>query len=870
MVANYMLKNQDQDPATLLKKRREELIDSAAELEPSEFIRVHAELFDSYFRQCFAASQVGPGLAINKNPYAVIALGGYGRAEQCVFSDIDLLLLFEKSVPDEAEDLVREYVYPLWDLGLEVGYATRSLRECVKMAKDDLEILTSVLDARFLCGISSVYADLTSQIREKVLFCAPNKFIRSLVERNRGRHDHYGDSTFLLEPNLKEGAGGLRDYHTMRWIGRIKYDLKELRDLEYHGALSSGEYENLYNALSFIWQIRNRLHYFTGRKCDQLYFNYQVRLAEEMELTEKDGQLPVERLMSELHAKMEHVKQQLLLFLFDLGFEKPSRRSFGFRRHPETPGIEINRGGLSFQSSNHIVKSPVLLIRIFETAARLRMPLTREAGRLVREFGYLVDDDFRADPEVRRAFENILQTPAGPVNVLEQMLETGFLVCMIPEFEGIVDRIQFDAYHLYPVDRHSLRTVYYIKSFAENRTEGVDHLCVKIYNGLKRKHLLLLAALLHDIGKSRADGKHSDTGAEMSKQVMTRLGYGRKESDVVSFLIENHLLLVKTASRRDIHDEETAIRIAREIGQVNLLKMLYLLTVADSMATGPKAWNDWTAALARDFFLKILGILEKGELATTGAVRRVEKKKEYVRRAADFQNTDIEAIFGVLSPRYLLYTEAGDIVSHLKLYQRLADGEFVWDITPDEAFKIRTVVICAKDRPGLFAKIAGVFTLNNIDILDAQIYTWKNDIALDIFTVNPPPDQIFEDERWQRAARDMEAALTGKLDLSRALEDKQLRAKKAGVEARPNRVEIDNESSSFYTIVEVFTYDFPGLLYRITDALTRNGLDIWVAKIATKVDQVVDVFYVRDEQGGKVDAPERVEQIRSRVLSALP
>ncbi|MBS3809122.1 MAG: [protein-PII] uridylyltransferase [Desulfobacterales bacterium] len=869
-MANYMLKNQEQDPAALLKRKREELIASAVQWEPSEFIRIHAELFDSYFRQCFAASQVGPGLAINRNPYAVIALGGYGRAEQCVFSDVDLLLLFEKSVPDEAEDLIREYVYPLWDLGLEVGYATRSLRECVKMAKEDLEILTSVLDARFLCGISSVYADLTSRIREKVLSRAPNKIIRSLVERNRGRHEHYGDSTFLLEPNLKEGAGGLRDYHTMRWIGRIKYDLKELRDLEYHGALSSGEYENLCNALSFIWQIRNRLHYFTGRKCDQLYFNYQIRLAEEMELTEKDGQLPVERLMSDLHAKMEHVKQQLLLFLFELGFEKPSRRSFGFRRHPEAPGIEISRGGLSFQSSNHIVKSPVLLIQIFETAARLRMPLTREAGRLVREFGYLVDDDFRADPEVRRAFENILQTPAGPANVLEQMLETGFLVCMIPEFEDIVDRIQFDAYHLYPVDRHSLRTVYYIKSFAENRTEGVDHLCVRIYNGLKRKHLLLLAALLHDIGKSRGDGKHSDTGAEMSKQIMARLGYGRKEADVVSFLIENHLLLVKTASRRDIHDEETAIRIAREIGHVNILKMLYLLTVADCMATGPKAWNDWTAALVRDFFLKILGILEKGELATTGAVRRVEKKKEYVRRAADFQSTDIEAMIGVLSPRYLLYTEAGDIVSHLKLYQRLAEGEFAWDITPDEASKTRTVVICAKDRPGLFAKIAGVFTLNNIDILDAQIYTWKNDIALDIFTVTPPPDQIFEDERWQRAARDMEAALAGKLDLSRALEDKQLRAKKAGVEARPNRVEIDNESSSFYTIVEVFTYDFPGLLYRITDALTRNGLDIWVAKIATKVDQVVDVFYVRDEQGGKVDAPERVEQIRSRVLSVLP
>ncbi|MCF8111279.1 MAG: [protein-PII] uridylyltransferase [Desulfobacteraceae bacterium] len=866
----HVRENNTADPAETLKLRRQELFASAMQWEPAEFIRAHAELFDSYFQQCFASSRVGPELGINRNPYAVIALGGYGRAEQCVFSDVDLLLLFEKSVPAEAEELVREYVYPLWDLGLEVGYAIRSLRECISMAREDLEILTSVLDARFLCGISSVYAAMTDQLRQRVLSRAPGRIMGSLVERNRGRHERYGDSTFLLEPNLKEGAGGLRDYHTIRWIGRIKYDLREFRDLEYHGALSSEEYENLCDALSFIWKIRNRLHYFTGRKCDQLYFNYQVRLAEEMGFAEKEGQLPVERLMSELHAKMGYVKQQLVLFLFELGFEKPSRRSLGFQRYPETPGIEISRGGLNFESSGRIIKSPVLLIRIFEVAARLRMPLTREAGRLVREFGYLVDDKFRENPEVRRALENILQIPSGPVNVLEQMLDTGFLVRLIPEFGSIVDRIQFDAYHLYPVDRHSLRTVYFIKSFGDNPPEGVDPLCIKIYNGLKRKHLLLLAALLHDIGKSRADGKHSDTGAKMAGAIMRRLGYGGKEARLVSSLVESHLLLVKTASRRDINDEETAIRVAREIGNVNVLKMMYLLTVADSMATGPKAWNDWTATLVRDFFLKILHILEKGELATTGAVRRVEKKKAYVRKALNLSGPETEELIGALSPRYLLYADAKDIVSHIELFTRLNGREFVWDITADEKSKTRTVVVCAKDRPGLFSKFAGVFTLNGIDILDAQIYTWKNGIALDIFTVTPPPDQIFEEERWQRAARDLEAALSGGLDLSQVLSDRQDKAARAGVDSRPNRVEIDNESSSFYTIVEVFAYDFPGLLYRITDALTRNGLDIWVAKISTKVDQVVDVFYVRDEQGGKADSPAREEQIREQVLSVLP
>ncbi|MGM0452226.1 MAG: [protein-PII] uridylyltransferase, partial [Thermodesulfobacteriota bacterium] len=757
-----------------------------------------------------------------------------------------------------------------WDIGMDVGYAARSLRECLRMAKNDYEILTPLLDARFICGISSVYASLVYQLREKMLTRSSNKIIRWLVERNQKRHEQYGDSTFLLEPNLKEGAGGLRDYHTIRWIGRIRFDLKELRDLEYHGALSHEEHVHMAEALSFIWGVRNRFHYLSNRKCDQLYFDYQTRLAEEMGLAAKKAQMPVERLMSELHSNMAYVKQQLLLMLYELGYVRPSsRRSFGFRRQPDISGLVLEKGGLNFKSPNRLLKSPVLLIRIFEASARMRLPITREAGRLVREFSYLVDDDFRGDPAVRKSFEKILQAAPAPVNVFEQMLETGFIAQLIPEFGGIVDLIQFDAYHLFPVDRHSLRVLRALKTFGENEESREAALCAKIYRGLKKKHLLLLAALLHDVGKGVPDRRHSEAGAEKADIIMRRMGYSARDIDLVTFLIENHLLLVKTASRRDINDEETAIRMARQVGQVHRLKKLYLLTVADSMATGPKAWNDWTATLVRDFFLKVLRILEKGELATSTAVRRVEKKKDFVRRAQAFADLDIDAMFEVLSPRYLLFTEAKDIVSHIQLYRRLKDRAFVWDIVPDEASNTRQVVVCARDCPGLFSKIAGVFTVNGIDVLDAQIFTWKNNVALDVFTVMPPPDQIFEDERWQRAARDLEAALSGKLDLSGRLSQRQPRVKKEQVAHRPNRVEIDNDDSSFFTIVEVFTYDFPGLLYRITNALTGFGLDIWVAKIATKVDQVVDVFYVRDDQGNKLDKTQ-AEAVREKVHAALP
>ena len=862
--------NTNEIPATALSVKREALFSTFSQWEPDEFIRAHAEALDAYFRDSFAASQVGPALALDKNPYAIVGLGGYGRAEQCIHSDVDLLILFDKQVPDEAEELVREYIYPLWDIGLDVGYAIRSLPDCIRIAKTDYETLTSMLDARFICGISRVYAKLSAQLNERITGRFTGKVVRWLVDRNRKRHENYGDSTFLLEPNLKDGAGGLRDYHTLLWIGKIRYGIREFRDFEYQGVLSHDEYAHMCEALSYIWGIRNRLHYLAGRKCDQLYFEYQTRLAEEMDLAFKDAQMPVERLMGDLHAKMGYVKKQLLLLLYDLGYEKPSRRSLFFLKRSDIPGIEVSRTGLNFISPNKIVNDPVLLIKIFEMSARIRLPLVREAGRLVREFLYLVDDSFRRNPEVKKSFEKTLVTTSVPVNVLEQMLETGFLAALIPEFEGIVDRIQFDAYHLFPMDRHSIRVVQKIKKFGEsNPATGAEAICGSIYRSLKKKHLLLMAALLHDIGKGVPDRKHAEAGAEMAATILNRFGYLPREIDLICFLIRNHLHLVKTATRRDIYDEETAVRMARDVKEINRLKMLYLITVADSMATGPKAWNDWTATLVRDFFLKVLGILEKGELASTAAVKQVDKKKAFVRhKLGGDSGIDVESALDALSPRYLLYTNEAEIVTHLCLYNRLADAPFVWDVSKGESFETRKVVVCAKDQPGLFSAISGVFTLNGIDILNVQVFTWKNRIALDVFTVTPPPDLIFEEERWHRAEEDLAAVLAGRLDLSTAvITEKPVR--RDHVALRPNRVVVDNDSSSFFTIVEVFSYDFPGLLFRVTDVLARFGLDITVAKIATKVDQVVDVFYVVDQQGNKVDKV-WAARIESKLLDVLP
>ena len=586
----------------------------------------HARILDEYFQDNFANSRVGPGLDLAKNPYSVIALGGYGRCEQCVHSDVDLLFLFKKRVPPGASDLIQEFVYPLWDLGVDITPATRSLKECLKLAAQDFDILTPLLDARFVCGMSPLYQELMERLHEKVLpRCGP-KLIDWLVQLNLERHARFGDSSYLLEPNLKEGQGGLRDYHTLLWIARIKSNLKEHRDLEYFGYLSHEEYISLKKGLEFILDVRSRLHHLTGRRCDQLHIEYQQKLAATLKFKKSNGQLPVERFLGELHGHMAQLKQRLEIFLHELRhtrIRKPKRRSM---RQSKTENLEVRRGMLRFVSSEKIIPQPEMLIRIFEESARLGLPLSPEAKRIVNDFGHLIDAKFRRSPDIVRIFERILSVRENTFEVLNEMLASGFLFRFIPQFEGVLNRIQYNEYHIFPVDLHLLQTVQMVKFFADPEA-CQDPLACRLYAELRSRKPLLWAALLHDIGKAESNSQHADAGARTVVKILEEKGLSPKDIETVSFLVAEHLLLMKTATRRDINDEETALFCARRINSVERLKLLYLLTAADSMATGPKAWNEWNAMLLRDLFLKVLRILEKGELASRAAVASLEQKK---------------------------------------------------------------------------------------------------------------------------------------------------------------------------------------------------------------------------------------------------
>ena len=510
---------------------------------------------------------------------------------------------------------------------------------------------------------------------------------------------------------------------------------------------------------------------------------------------------------------------------------------------------------------------------IFEESVALKIPLGVEARRLVKDFLYLVDKDFRRSEGVVKAFERILVASNPEFNVLSVMLNTGLLAQLIPGFKGIINRIQFDAYHIFPVGRHCLRVVQTIKRFGTDEDTSGYPFCGDLYKKLRKRKILLWAALLHDIGKGIPSGGHSLRGSAMVKDLLAARGQSPVDVERICFLVKEHLLLMKTATRRDIQDEETAISCARIVKDAEVLKMLYLLSVADAISTGPKAWNDWTATLLRDLFVKVLNIIENGELATREAVEILEVKEKLLLGAARTPGVvkAYASLFQVMSPRYQLTIDVEDMMDHVRLYETLNTADFVWKIVADSVSNTRRVIVCARDRPGLFSSIAGVFTLNKIDILAVQVFTWRNNIALDIFEVKAPPDLIFEDRKWAKIRLDLQAVLSDSLDLAGRLKNRlSVALSQKSIFSRPGKVVVDNETSSFYTIIEVHAHDFPGFLYQVTDALLRCRLDVWVAKIATHVDQVVDVFYVRDFDGRKVDGSAQIEAIKLEILQVLP
>lgn len=856
-----------------LKEAKSKLVEafSSGKIKES-FHENYTEIIDQYFRMSIQESDTGHDLFKKRTPFALMAVGGYGRKELCLYSDIDILILFKNKIPRSAKALSEELFYPLWDLGLELGYGVRTIKDCIVLGSKDYEVLTSIMDARFICGDSLIYLSLMDDIYKKVVAKKSAAFIRWLEDLDRLRRNNFGDASHLLEPNLKDGIGGLRDYNHILWMAKALFNIRDPKELEYLGKLSYNEYHELEDQVNFILYVRNHLHQISDRKNDRLSFEYQEDIARRLGYKKLKNISAVEQFLSKLHSSMESIKGLRRSFLAGNNI-KAKGVKVAFKQKEISKALHIYQDELGFNSATAILEDPFILMDIFGQSSSLDCPLSTDAGRLVKEFLHLVDDDFRSSARASKAFLNIINS-RNAVKSLDQMTETGFLGAFIPEFGEIRDRVQFDAYHIYPVGRHVLETVSNLKNLSKEN----NLLLLEAFSDLRNHEILFLSGLFHDIGKS---GKgHAKRGVKITRKILERFKYPQEATEEILFQVENHLLLAETASRRDLNDEKVIVQCARKIGTIDRLKTLYLLTWADSKATGPRAWNDWVANLVQELFFKILHILEMGELATPDSSQKVAKVKRQVRRmtAEQIDKEEYDRLFDAMSTRYKLNTSTRDMVFHLGMVKKLEEKNrndnspaFVIDFIEDKDGGFWKFIFVAKDRPGLFSDIAGVLALNNINILSSNIYTWTDGTALDIFSVTRPLDSINPEETWKRVERDLKKCFSGKLALPYRLSQKAIPSILSSPKrsTRPPVVTIDNKSSDFFTLVEVFAPDRVGILYLITRALFDLRLDIRIAKTSVKVDHIADVFYVRDLEGQKIEDPAQVNEIKNSLLHQL-
>lgn len=806
---------------------------------------------------------------------ALVALGGYGRGELNPKSDVDIMFLHDGSIPPQIiEGITQKFLYLLWDLRLEIGSSVRTPADCISMAQQDTTVKTALLDCRYLTGARVIFDALHKSIFKDVLPRTSDKFIKEKIDEMRRRRHKFGSSIYLLEPNIKEGEGGLRDLQTALWVAKIRYKIDRVQDLVLNGVMSDSELATYLEALDYLWRIRNELHFHTKRHTDQLTFDLQSHLALFMGYNDADGALAVEEFMRDYYrraARIEHLVSSLCA--------RCQRQDEGgsgilgyFVRRPVGDGCFVLKGELIIPDESIVEGNPVVLMRIFELAQKHEVKLSLAAKALVRRSLHMIDDSFRRSREVNVSFMSILRSPKGVTNTLRLMHHLELLNRFIPEFEQIYCKVQHDMYHIYTVDIHTLFAVEQIEMILGGDLAEQLPLPTRIARQIGKRELLILAVMFHDIGKGLGGG-HAEKGAAMIPTIARRLGLNREDSQRLEFLVRQHLVFAHIAQRRDLSDELMIANFSRLMETSENLKMLYLLTVADVRAVGADVWTNWKAMLFDELYDKTYNILERGGFALEGSSERARSVRRAVRLMVehDIPENVAKAELKQLPNRYLLSTPTETIAKHLRLLVAQESQGLVITIEHEPELGFSNLIICTIDTYGLFARICGVLAANSVNILGAQIHTAKNGKVLDILQVNSAQGhQIRDQHRWDKIEQDLDAVLRGTQRVETLMEKRQksLVLSKT-TRALPTRVEIDNQVSNDYTVIDIYAQDKVGLLYMITNMLNQMGLYIGVSRISTKVDQVADVFYVRDIFGHKITSDEKLEEVVTSLSWAI-
>jgi [protein-PII] uridylyltransferase len=783
------------------------------------------------------------------NGWSVIAVGGYGRKDMCPYSDVDILLLAGKSgMKKDADSLVNALIYPLWDLGLNASYSVRTIKETLGDMEKDFFLKTSLLNMRFVCGDQTLFRELSSSIAKKTSKRKwKTSFIADLILHDRKRHELFGDDAYILEPDIKDGHGGLRDFHSILWMVETVLEAAGMDALVEKRIISSKDLTDLLDAAGFLLKTRFTLHEISGRKQDHLGFEYQEKLSRIMGLSFSEIETPVEAFMKRFHRSASTIKtlgRNLTFSIMDM-FSLIKDRS----DKPLSSNLTIKSGMVAFSEGLPLPLKPSILMGAFLACARSGLELHPSARTIIRN-----NPDFavtsRAFLQTKSIFLKILNSDY-PQSGLIPMLETGVLELFIPEFTRIRSKIQFDAYHVNTVDMHSINTLAEIKHLERHKNPA--------FSKIEDTDMLMLAALLHDIGKG-SGGRHEATGAALAYDIALRLGFKTEYAETISFLIRNHLLLPHTATRRDISDEKTVFKFARAAGSVENLCMLYLLSIADSIATGPAAWNDWKGTLFNELYVKALYFLEKGELKSSETVRRLDSGWEELLRIVPAKYS---GRLWALPQHYLLHYDTSEIIRHLKLCEDITKGSPIRIEVIHEGGRVRLTVV-TKDKPGLFAELSCIMACMHLEVLSAKVFTWHNGIAVDTFDVIPPWEGY---DDWDKFTGLFMNLSTGQTDTFTAISQipSLLHSPNKPKLAAEPLISIDNQSSDFFSIIEIRAERARDLLFLISQTISTHNLSIHRAFITTDADVSAIIFYVVLKTGEKIEDRE----LQSNLIKAI-
>ena len=842
-------------------------------------VQAHCFLVDQIVRVIydFAYERVYPvANPTEGEKQAIVAVGGYGRGELAPQSDIDLLFLSNWKLTPHAEQIVEFLLYTLWDLGLKVGHATRSIDECIRLAKSDLTIRTALLEARYLWGDAALYRGLRQKFRDFTAAEGDNGFVTQKLAERDVRHAKMGDSRYVLEPNIKDGKGGLRDLHTLFWIAKNLYRVDAIGDLVDRNVFSDLEAGLFRKAHAFLTTVRCHMHYLTGRPEERLTFDVQPEIARLMGYGDRKTQRGVERFMRRYYLVAKDVGDLTRIFCAALEDETKRRpwvrlpgRLNGER---ELGDFVVRSGRLNTKSEDVIRRDPANMLRLFETAQIHRLDIHPSALRQITQSLKSIDNAVREDPAANASFLAMLTSKNDPAGTLKRLNEAGVMGRFIPDFGRVVAQMQHDMYHVYTVDEHTIRAVGLLHRI-ETGDLAEDHpLATEIVHKVASRRALYVAVLMHDIAKGRG-GDHSVIGAELALDLCPRLGLDSQETETVAWLVRYHLVMSNTAQKRDIDDPKTIRDFADHCQSPERLRLLLVLTVADMRATGPAVWNGWKAALLRELYYRTEELLSGSIEADTVTARVARAKDAVAAHLADWPSEHIEAFLELGYTAYWLSLDSATQARHAALTRTAHrdNAEISIDVGIDEKRSVTEFTVYTPDHPGLFSQIAGAMALFGASIVEARIFTLANGHALDIFTIQNTAGEAVSDPRdLERLKNRIANSLTGELRPWRELVGRESLPRRArDVFEVPPRVLIDNTASNFFSVIEVNGRDRPGLLHDVTRALTECGMQIGTAKISTYGERVVDVFYVKDVFGMKITNAQKQEEVRKAVLMSL-